>query len=169
MGNFRCITDRIFSRSSLETPMLSSACRMPQSGQMGVWLSVLESAGTPEYSFPQSGQIAETGLSVFMVVHLLFADVHGFPQVFQVKTELAVSVHTGANIGRSGNAQFPFLVHDIHKGSQLFSGFCKRKFQFRFVVEMGIPLIAVEGKFISSDTDQTAAGTVQPRLGSMVR
>ena len=84
-----------------------------------------------------------------MVVHLPFADVHGFPQVFQVKTELAVAVHTGADVGRSGNAQFPFLVHDIHKGSQLFSGFCKRKFQFRFVVEMGIPLIAVEGKFIS--------------------
>ena len=120
MGNFRCITDRIFSRSSLETPMLSSACRMPQSGQMGVWLSVLESAGTPEYSFPQSGQIAETGLSVFMVVHLLFADVHGFPQVFQVKTELAVSVHTGANIGRSGNAQFPFLVQIYTKAVSFF-------------------------------------------------
>ena len=102
MGNFRCITDRIFSRSSVETPMLSSACRMPQSGQMGVWLSVLESAGTPEYGFPQSGQTAETGLSVFMVVHLPLADVHGFPQVFQVKAELAVSVHTGADVGRSG-------------------------------------------------------------------
>ena len=77
--------------------MLSSACRMPQSGQMSVWLSVLESAGTPEYSFPQSGQTAETGLSVFMVVHLPFADVHGFPQVFQVKAELAVSIHTGTD------------------------------------------------------------------------
>ena len=69
--------------------------------------------------------------------------------MFQVKAELAVSVHTGADVGRSGNAQFPFLVHDIHKGSQLFPSFCKRKFQFRFVVEMGIPLISVEGKFIS--------------------
>ena len=169
MGNFRCITDRIFSRSSVETPMLSSACRMPQSGQMGVWLSVLESAGTPEYDFPQSGQIAEIGLSVFMVVHLPFADVHGFPQVFQVKTELAVSVHTGADVGRSGNAQFPFLVHDVHKGGQLFSGFCKGKFQFRFVVEMGIPLIAVKGKFISFRNRPDCCGTIQPCLGSMVR
>ena len=83
-----------------------------------------------------------------MVVHLPFANVHGFPQVFHVKTELAVSVHTGADVGRSGDAQFPFLVHDVHKGSQLFSGFCKRKFQFRFVVEMGIPLIAVESVFV---------------------
>ena len=91
--------------------MLSSACRMPQSGQMGVWLSVLESAGTPEYEFPQSGQIAEIGLSVFMVVHLPFADVHGFPQVFQVKAELAVSIHTGADVGRSGDAQFPCMMY----------------------------------------------------------
>ena len=45
-----------------------------------------------------------------MVVHLPFADVHGFPQVFQVKAELAVSIHTGADVGRSGDAQFPFLV-----------------------------------------------------------
>ena len=84
-----------------------------------------------------------------MVVHLPLADVHGFPQVFQVKAELAVSVHTGADVGRSGNAQLPFLVHDVHKGGQLFSGFCKGKFQFRFVVEMGIPLIAVKSEFIS--------------------
>ena len=47
-GLYRCITDRIFSCSSLETHRLSKACLQPQSGQMGVWLSVLESAGTPE-------------------------------------------------------------------------------------------------------------------------
>ena len=69
--------------------------------------------------------------------------------MFQVKAELVVSVHTGADVGKSGNAQFPFLVHNVHKGGQLFPGFCKGKFQFRFVVEMGIPLIAVKSEFIS--------------------
>ena len=80
-----------------------------------------------------------------MVVHLPFADVHGFPQVLQVKAELAVSVHTGADVGRSRNAQFPFLVHDIHKGSQLFPGFCKGKFQ------LGTGLTAFEQQLVIWD------------------
>ena len=35
------------------------------------------------------------------------------------------------------------------KAVSFFPSFCKGKFQFRFVVEMGIPLIAVKSKFIS--------------------
>jgi hypothetical protein len=37
--------EMIFSRSSVETPMLSNACLVPQSGQICVSLSVRDSAG----------------------------------------------------------------------------------------------------------------------------
>ncbi len=43
----RWIVFKICSRSSAATPMLSCACRVPQSGQMSVLLSTLERDGTP--------------------------------------------------------------------------------------------------------------------------
>jgi len=45
---------RIFSCSSAETPMLSKASRVPQSGQICVFGYFLESAGYPPYCAPQS-------------------------------------------------------------------------------------------------------------------
>lgn len=45
---------RIFSCSSVETPMLSKASRVPQSGQIYVLGYFLERAGTPPYCAPQS-------------------------------------------------------------------------------------------------------------------
>ena len=44
----------IFSCSSAETPMLSKASRVPQSGQICVFGYFLERAGTPPYCAPQS-------------------------------------------------------------------------------------------------------------------
>ena len=91
------IIPRIFSCSAAETPMLSKASRVPQSGQICVLGYFLDRAGTPPYCAPQSGQARTVvALSVFITTP---------PTVLQrgeknalVKVEIPVPVKTGSYI-----------------------------------------------------------------------
>ena len=66
---FRCwwIMSIILSCSSFETPMVSKACLVPQSGQMEVLWSVLEIVGVSKYMLPQRGQVCFVRLSSFNI------------------------------------------------------------------------------------------------------
>lgn len=138
----------IFSCSSLEIPMLSSACRVPQSGQISVVPSVLEMAGLSLYSFPHKGQVLISWLSVFMARSFL-ADFVCDIKVSEIESKNGISESAGVDVGLGRYSKFSVLVHDVHKGIDLSLGSIKLKLHFGLVVETRITLVGIKTLFVS--------------------
>lgn len=104
----------ISSCSSLLTPMLASASRVPQSGQISVWLSSLERAGVRVYPAPHFGQILILNVSVFISCLLHRPDLC-LGKIMLIKSETDITFKACSYIGKGRNPDFPLFVHDIHK------------------------------------------------------
>ena len=121
------MASRICSCSSIPTPMLSRASRVPQSGQISVIPSVLDKAGCLPYLAPQRGHIRIRSVSLFMSCHL-----HSFylclGKVMLVKSEADIPLKACAYIGKGWNSDLPFFMHDIHKA--LPSPYLSRAYSF---------------------------------------
>lgn len=136
----------IFSCSSTETPMLSKASRVPQSGQICVLGYFLERAGTPPYCAPQSGQVRSiVALSDFIC---------NPPAVVQrcekntlIKTKIAVTLKAGSHIRTARQTQRTLFVHDVHESRPAHCLARKvpyRQFDFGLVVEGWETLINIK-------------------------
>lgn len=112
--------------------MFSRLCLVPQSGQIIVTLSVLESAGVPRYSLPQIGQVLAV-FSEFFISHTPFAQIKCMPQILQMESEITVALNAGSDIGTARNAKWSFFVHDVHKSLDFSAVY--GDFHFSFVVE----------------------------------
>ena len=108
------MASRTCSCSSVPTPMLSRASRVPQSGQISVVPSALDKAGGAAYLSPHRGHIRIRSISLFMSCHL-----HRFylcfGKIVLVKSEADIPLKACAYIGKGRNPDFPLFVHDIHK------------------------------------------------------
>ena len=139
--------ERIFSLSSGLIPMLSKACRVPQSGQISVSLSFLDSAGGSAYAFPHSGQTRICRISLF-IFSRLHTPVISVQENVLIKTEGVVAFQTGSHVKITGDTDGPVLMHNVNKSvhSTVFAGadtFVTHP-HFPFVVEVGKAFIAVE-------------------------
>lgn len=131
--------------------MFSRLCLVPQSGQIIVALSILESAGAPWYSPPQTGQVFAM-FSEFFISYTSFAQIECKPQMLQMESEITVALNAGSDVKTAWNPQRSVLVHDVHKGCNWlrFSVFVKfdRQFHFLFVVEIRISLVGIKTAFV---------------------
>nr|DAZ33290.1 MAG TPA: hypothetical protein [Caudoviricetes sp.] len=146
-----CMVSIISSCSSLLTPMLASASRVPQSGQISVLPSALERAGVLAYLAPQRGHIRMCSVSLFMSCHLHCFDLC-LGKVLLVKAKADVPLKACADIRKGRYSYLPFFMHDVHKA--LPSAYLPRtdasdiEFHFFFVIKRRISFVAVKCRLI---------------------
>lgn len=79
--------------------MLSSASRVPQSGQMRLSLSSLERAGASVNGLPQRGQIDNRVTLLFIVFHPFLTVLIGFQQAVCREAKESVTLCTNTQVG----------------------------------------------------------------------
>lgn len=146
-----CIVSIIFSCSSADTPMLSKASRVPQSGQICVLGYFLERAGTSPYCAPQSGQVRSVVVLSFIL---------NYPPAFfmcphkhtLVKHKSLVPIKASPQVKLAWNTDRSVLMHNVCKSGDRSPFACAytlaSQLDILLVIEVWITLVAVKCKLI---------------------
>ncbi len=133
----------ILSCSSTLIPIEISASRVPQSGQIAVALSSLDSAGLPRYSLPHFGQIRNV-LSGVSILHTSLACFDCCAYILCVESEIFIPRFAHPNIEFGRHPKRAFLVHDVNKCINFLLGFFQCNLHVLFVVERRVPFVNMQ-------------------------